>query len=386
MLRRIWFGALVCMLFIGASSARVQAEPPETKWFDKFQVSGFVDAYYQFNFNGLSGGTSGNINSPVSIVQRAFDVRQNEFSFSSAKLGISASDVATGTGAELDLLFGPTSTIAVGNVVEQAFATFALGPVGVKLGKMATHLGFEVIDTPANWNYSRSILFTMVPYYHVGLMANYSPLAGLGIMAGLANGNSTELANDEAKDIMAQISYSSVPGLNLYGNYYLEANRTTAGLQPFENTHYLELTGTYQAAGNLGLGLDYLYKTTIASADKDAAGDAVGDAIVDAASGRLLPFSPKSQGYALYANYATPVAGLSIVPRFEQWYAPDNPGFAMDYTLTAKYACGPLVHYLELRSDIESPAGFQPSGAMATSTEEYKSNQVTVTYGATYSF
>jgi hypothetical protein len=253
--------------------------------------------------------------------------------------------------------------------------TFPLGPVSFKVGKMVTHMSYEVIDIPGNWNYSRSILFNQVPFYHVGVMANYSPLDGLGVMAGVMNGNSIEQANDEAKDYAAQVTYTKISGLSLTANYYLESNRTAAGEQPFENTHYLEFIATYQAMPDLACALDYLYKTTLESSTKDDAGNLVGDTS-----------SPKSQGYALYLNYTTPVKGLSLIPRFEQYYMPDAASLAFDYTLTAKYVTGPLTHSLELRHDIAYPGVFEPSGNLAITSDQLTSTQTTLTYAATYAF
>ena len=55
-----------------------------------------------------------------------------------------------------------------------------LAPIGTGLqfdfGKFVSPLGNEVIETKDNWNYSRSLLFTLaVPYYHMGMRAIYSP-------------------------------------------------------------------------------------------------------------------------------------------------------------------------------------------------------------------
>jgi hypothetical protein len=358
MKRILALSLLSLSLFTGIAGAE---DAKALKWYEKVAMSGYVDTYYQINLNGISGSTAG----------RVFDNRQNEFSFSGAKVAISSMDEATKTGGQLDLLYGPVANAAVGNAVEQAFVTFPLGPIAVKLGKMVTHLGYEVIETPANLNYSRPLLFNQVPFYHVGVMANYSPLEGLGLMAGAMNSNSSEVANDEAKDIAAQITFSKISGLSLIGNYYLESNRAATVDAPFENTHYMELVGNYQALPELGVGLDYLYKSTIASTDKDADGNLLGSTS-----------SPKSQGYALYANYATPLSGFSIVPRFEQWYSPDAYAIAFDYTLTLKYAMGAYTHFLEVRSDVAYPGYFTPKGGET----ELQSNQLTLTYGATYSF
>jgi hypothetical protein len=350
---------------LAVSAGAEDAKAP--KWYDKLGVTGYLDAYYQINPNGLSGSSG-------TTTGRIFDTRQNEFSFSGAKIALAESDTVTGIGGELDLLYGPTAAAvnsANPSPIEQAFATFGLGPVSFKVGKFTTHLGYEVIETPANLNYSRSILFGQVPYYHVGAEATYSPVDGLAVMLGAVNGNSIDQANDEAKDLAAQITYTKIAGLSLIANYYLESNRAATAAAPFENTHYLELVGNYQALPSLGLGLDYLYKTTIASKDTDADGNLLGD-----------PSSPKSQGYALYANYVTPLAGFSVIPRFEQYYQPDVYALAYDYTLTAKYAVGAITHYLELRHDISYPGVYPPKAGEA----ELKDNQTTLTYGVTYAF
>jgi hypothetical protein len=374
-MKKLWIAFGIACAMSGLLAATMRADDKPVSWYDKLKVSGFLDAYYMLNANVQSGGTSGNIDVPGATVTRAFDVRQNEFSLSGAKIALAESDTVTGIGGEFDLLYGPMGTISVGGPIEQAFVTFGLGPVGIKFGKMVTHLSFEVIDTPANWNYSRSILFTEVPYYHVGFMANYSPLNGVGVMVGAANGNSIDQANDEAKDILAQVTYSAIAGLSLTGNYYLESNRAVVGLQPFENTHYLELVGTYQATPQANLGLDYLYRTTIASKDTYPDGTPAGSSL-----------SPKGQGYALYVDYVTPLAALSVIPRFEQWYAPDAGVFAIDYTLTLKYTAGALIHYLELRSDVATPASFQPSGAPTADPALLKDRQLTLTYGVNFVF
>lgn len=384
----------IILAMVGLTLAAVSAQADDAKapkWYDKLGVTGYIDAYYQANFNGQSGGESGNINPSINpgstFATRSLDLRQNEFTFDAAKVALTLQDDATKVGGEVDLLYGPLGVYSIGNSftgspVEQAFVTFPLGPVSFKVGKMVTHMSNEVIDITGNWNYSRSILFNQVPFYHVGVMANYAPVDGLGLMAGVMNGNSIEQANDEAKDYAAQITYTKIANLSLTANYYLESNRTLTGEQPFENTHYFEFIATYQTLPSLAFALDYLYKTTIASADKDAAGNFAGDVS-----------SPKAQGYALYANYITPVKGLSVIPRFEQYYAPDDGALdtsgatlAFDYTLTVKYVTGPLTHSLELRRDIAYPGAFEPSGSLATTSDQLTSTQTTLTYAATYTF
>ena len=40
----------------------------------------------------------------------------------------------------------------------------------VDAGKFVTHMGFEVIESKDNWNYSRGLLFQFaIPYFHTGV-------------------------------------------------------------------------------------------------------------------------------------------------------------------------------------------------------------------------
>src|SRR5690349_1029313 len=134
--------------------------------------SGLVDGYYTFNFNHPASQTNGLYN---------FDVKANQFSLSMAKLTMS--HTADPSGLQVDFGFGMTFDLihsgepdsAVKNI-EQAFVS--LKPKGkdsglqLDFGKFVTSAGAEVIESNANWNYSRSLLFAWaIPYYHFGLRA-----------------------------------------------------------------------------------------------------------------------------------------------------------------------------------------------------------------------
>ena len=56
-------------------------------------------------------------------------------------------------------------------------------------GKFVTPFGNEVIESKDNWNYSRSLLFSLaIPYYHQGLRATYSPNDQVTLAGYLVNG------------------------------------------------------------------------------------------------------------------------------------------------------------------------------------------------------
>jgi hypothetical protein len=81
---------------------------------------------------------------------------------------------------------------------EQAFVSAAL-PVGrglaVDAGKFGTPVGLEDNETPQNWNYSRSLLYTFAePTYHTGLRATYDLARDLAVSAFWLNGWNTNVA------------------------------------------------------------------------------------------------------------------------------------------------------------------------------------------------
>ena len=364
-------------------------------WYEKINAAGYVDAYYQYNLNGRSA--------PSAPGNRAFDVTQQQFTFSGAKLALSESDAASKTGGELDLFYGPTTKLfntsspTESLAVEQAFITDAFGPVTFKLGKFTTFVGTEVIETPANLNYSRGTLFGAIPFYHVGLEATYVPMDGTSIMAYTGNGNSVDAASSERRDWGLTLGYTGVKGLGLTAIYYMESGltpTTVVGQMVSENTHYFDFLASYQIAETLAFNGEYLYKTRIAAGDTDTAGNLLTtNTQVDPATGKKVAYSPKQQGYALYLNYTTPIANLSVIPRFEQFYTPEGSAPSLgalttDTTITLKYAQGPLTHYLEYRNDWKSDGAFaQAAGVMTDGTyATTSSSQNTVTYGATYSF
>jgi len=80
---------------------------------------------------------------------------------------------------------------------EQAFVT-ATVPIGsglsIDLGKFGTPVGFEDNESPPNWNYSRSLLFTLAePTYHMGARATYAVDADLAFSIFWLNGWNTNV-------------------------------------------------------------------------------------------------------------------------------------------------------------------------------------------------
>ena len=133
--------------------------------------SGLVDGYYTWNANHPASGTNGLYN---------FDTAANQFSLNMAKLTMSHSadpigfQVDFGFGHAFDMINGIDNNGLRTKNIEQAYVSWK--PKGkdsgfqMDFGKFVTSAGAEVIESNANWNYSRSLLFSWaIPYYHMGL-------------------------------------------------------------------------------------------------------------------------------------------------------------------------------------------------------------------------
>lgn len=318
------------------------------------KFDGFVDAYYKFNPNGIQGTGS---------TVKTFDEYQNMIAVGGGRIG-AKSDLGV-----LDVYFGDYAKVLAGNSiystpavtgnqeqvhVGQAYVAQAFGPVTATLGRFMTHVGFEVADSVSDWNYTRSLLYANVPFFHTGLKLNYAPMEGLGLMVQADDGNSTLFKSDSRGGDGAQISWTGTKDLAIYANYYYD--QTLAG-SIVDQIHFFDLVTTYTLMDGLDLAGEYLYTTTIASGAKDSTGALLTTSTMTGESGPV-PYSPKSQGYALYANYTTPLTGLAVTPRFEAWYTPDAFESKFDYTLTLRYTKGKVVNWLEWRTDVSTLANF----------------------------
>ena len=113
-------------------------------------------------------------------------------------------------GRALDLQFGQATATLQGNPVNeprpgiyrnifQAYGTYVV-PVGsgltVDFGKWASSLGIEGNYTKYQINYSRSYWFNFLPFYHMGIRANYEVNKKLALNYWIVNGtNQTEPTN-----------------------------------------------------------------------------------------------------------------------------------------------------------------------------------------------
>lgn len=150
------------------------APPPSawTQWGTDFSL--LFDGYVDKSFNSPPSGFND---------LRNFDVRADTLHLSMAKLTIDHAPAPVGF--HLDVGFGQTfDIIHSGNRDPEAFKYFEQAYVSFKpkswhglevdAGEFVTAAGAEVIESNANWNYSRSLLFAYaIPYYHFGVRASF---------------------------------------------------------------------------------------------------------------------------------------------------------------------------------------------------------------------
>ena len=161
--------ALIVLVIILSITVACHSQVRDTSS-NPLSISGMVDVNFNKNFNN-----------PASHINdyRNFDIYENQFNLNFAKLVLQKS--AEPVGFRIDLGFGQTMDIVNSDAslggekslrnVEDAYLT-AIVPWGngltINAGKLVTHMGGEVIETPQNINYSRSILFAYaIPFYHL---------------------------------------------------------------------------------------------------------------------------------------------------------------------------------------------------------------------------
>jgi hypothetical protein len=144
--------------------------------------------------------------------------------------------------------------------LQEAYGSYKI-PVGsgltVKAGKFVTLLGYEVIESPNNLNFSRSFLFGFaIPLTHVGALASYSPTEWLSITAGPVVGWDVADDNNDTLSAMGQIAFTGVKDLTTALNFITGPEQFDKKTNP---RTVLDLVANYTGIPKLTLGLNVDY-------------------------------------------------------------------------------------------------------------------------------
>ncbi len=234
----------------------------------KFTFSGYMDTYYIANFNNPQD----RLNTGVNGAARAFDQRAGQFqlgliqtkgTYTSDKLD-AVMDLTFGNHADLGN-YGNTVSLNTGAatstalVIKQAYITLKATPkLSFTAGQFGTHIGYEVIDAPVNYNYSLSNLFNNGPFYHLGVKAQYAFSDKVYLMAGIVNNVDRNFDNNRAKGFISQLFFAPASGWSVYLNAIVsnEANVKANGKDSTGNYSLFDLTTTYQLTPKFFLGLN----------------------------------------------------------------------------------------------------------------------------------
>ncbi len=198
------------------------ANEEETGSLGKFSFSGYADSYYSANFNKpLSRSNTG-----YSEVARVFDTRSGQLMLGLVQAMMNYSNDKSEV--VLDLAFGPNANAAnYGNeiastalAIKQAYFTYNFtDKFSATVGQFGTHIGYEVIDAPVNFNYSLSYLFGNGPFYHAGLKATYAFSDRASLMVGVVNNVDGLGDNNRKKGIISQLFIAPTEKWNVYLNF-----------------------------------------------------------------------------------------------------------------------------------------------------------------------
>ncbi len=272
---------------LAAVEARVAPppDPPRSPTGDSSSIPGFaagttmnvlLDGYYQYNFNNPIGRVN---------LLRAFDSSSNNFTLNQAAVAIErAADPAQGRrfGVRLDLMFGQATESLGGNPANeprtapyrnifQAYGTYVV-PLGtglnVDFGRFASSLGMEGSFTKDQINYTRSLLFTALPFYHMGFRTSYKLSGSTTASWLLVNGLNQMEDFNGFKSNHFMLSSSLSKNLSWTGSYYVgRETPDRLGPRPDGRTHIADTYATLNATPKLTLAgeADYIVSRTYAN-------------------------------------------------------------------------------------------------------------------------
>lgn len=385
---------LTTIFALGSGSAMAQTDTTDT---GKLSISGYLDSYYLTAFNRPQ---SGNLLGVDQLAGRAFDRLPDQFALGLVQAKLSYSNRRSDM--VIDLTFGPNAELGnFGNTtgafnlyrpqspyvaalygtsaaIKQAYFTYRVTPrLSFTVGQFGTHIGYEVIDAPLNYNYSLSNLFNNGPFYHVGLKAAYSFSDKAALMMGLVNNWDNLTDDNKQKSLIGQFMLKPLPTWTVYLNWiggygddtYLSSLVKAGTLPPiFSNytRNLYDLTTTYQVAPKFYLGLNAAYGRydfrPESAADEGVYNDKFGSA------------QPTWGGVALYSNYAfNDVLGVGV--RYEHFEDKHGVRYlqtvnnSLTITAPVTLAAGKLQVKPEFRVDTAPVNYYENSAGQGTPTQ-----------------
>lgn len=329
------------------------------------EFTGYYEGYYLYNMNTPQSATGDAQNTG-----RFNDRNHNQFTTNLIELG--AKGAATkNVSYTLEVGYGDLNEAlhpAAENrdLVNQGYITVLKNGWSIDVGRFYSHIGFETAKAKDNWNFSRSLNYSVAQmHWGEGVRANVYDSATVGVNAYIYNGSDISNDNNDGKSVGARVRYS--PARELTVNY-----NVLYGPERLNTESDARMTHNVTAKWDMNPGLSLGGELTLVS--EDNAGGAGADA--------------DWMGLAAYAKFALS-STTSVTGRFE--HADDDDGVAstgasvgddLKYTtLTGTIAMDQgegLTTWAELRHDSASEDVIQEDS------NDTSDSQITALVGLTY--
>jgi len=256
-------------------------------------VSGYIDVattHADRNIDPNNGGFS----------DRVFDSQNNSINLHQFGLTVAKQpkegfgglvNITAGTDAEVIHSFPEPAGAQNGSSMfdlTQAYGQYATGPLTVMFGKFTTLQGTEVIASPSNVNFSRSILFGAVPFTHTGIRGVYALNDMFTLTLGVNNGWDQISDANKAKTVEAGITITPVKSVTINLSDYNGKEPASGGGDGSRNS--FNAVVSWNVIDPLTLGLEYLQ----VSQENTVIGTGIGTAKYDGFAGYITyMFSPK---------------------------------------------------------------------------------------------
>ena len=397
-------------------------------------LSGYVDTSYTEQFGGRGDGFGG-----TQALDHQFDIHNDNFNVNAVKIALEKAlpdKNEWAAGFRIDTMYGSDASILAATdpglgassefYLEQALVKFRI-PIGngldIYAGKFTTFLGYEVIESPANLNFSRGLLFTnAIPLTNTGVYADYKFNSTVEAKLAIVDGWNGSVSSPnltggfvDAKDdypfggkaIMGQVNVNAPGGnANITQSFiYSPSGEPSNGPSGFGSIDDGPIA-VYDIWGNwnptfvkdsallLGFNVDFGYNGATGRPTQAINPGAAG--AFAAPTGGAINDSNTWYGVALYASYKlTKVVTLSARGEYLHEDASLNPKFGIagvdqdDFseTLTASFSIWDnLLTRVEYRFDsVANGSTNRAFGATSNNVATYQS-QNEISLEAVYSF
>ena len=290
---RVAIGALMMMGLVDAAPASAQApapvptpapteekkaeEKPKTLW-DEFKLFSFIEMGGTINMHGKSQGVPGSTSSPSTNLLRYYDINDG-YTFNMGEFSIKRDPdekfpfgeglvLTAGQDSQknhsIGILRSETDVFPFRNTpwfdLQEGYIS-ARVPVGegpvIKVGKFVSLLGYEVIESPSNLNYSRGYLFALAtPMTTTGVLASYTFTDWLSVQGGLVLGWDRSNLENAGPSGTGQIAVTPIKDLPIALNFIVGPEKS-GDKNPIRGV--VDLTASYTGITNLTLGFGFDY-------------------------------------------------------------------------------------------------------------------------------